>query len=339
MKIYFNQLAKDLTQNLRPVYLLTGDEPLQLMEAGDMICHAARQAGFSEKQIYHVERGFDWGELYQAANSMSLFDEKKIIDLRLTSCKPGDKGSKAIMEYCDSLSDCNILIIRMPRLEKAVQKSKWYATLEKIAGIVQIWPIDIDKLPGWIAQRAKAQGITLSPPAIKWLTENVEGNLLAAAQEIEKLALSEKKQIDVDDLIESVDDSARFDVFKLTEAVLAGQSARAVKIVLGLKASGEEPILVLWALSNEIRTLIRISSKRAAGQSLPAIFKAERVWDSRQALMTSALQRLRGKMLSAALREAMLADKMVKGIVKGNVWDKLLDISISMSGKMKIEGL
>lgn len=318
---------------LRPVYLLAGDEPLQLMEAGDMISAAAKKAGYVEREVHHVERSFDWGELYQAANAMSLFAEKKLIDLRFTSCKPGDKGSKALIEYCNNLSDSNILILRMPKLEKAVQNSKWCKTIDQVGGIIQIWPVDVDKLPGWIQQRAKAKGLTFSAEAVRLLTEKVEGNLLAAAQEIEKLALNENKQVGVEDLMETVADAARFDVFKLTDSILGGKPVRTAKILAGLKASGEEPILILWALSNEIRTLIRVSGKLGTGKSLPAIFKEERIWDSRQALVKTALQRLRGPLLSDCLRQAMTIDRMIKGMASGNVWDRLMDLSLTMSGK------
>lgn len=338
MKVYSNQLAADIKKSLRPVYLLAGDEPLQVMEAGDLICSAAKKAGYTEKEIFHVERGFDWGDLYQSANAMSLFAEKKIIDLRFTSCKPGDKGSKALIEYCDSISDTNILLIRMPKLDRAAQKAKWFITLDKVAAIIQIWPIEIYKLPAWIGQRAKSKGVNLTPAAIKLLSEKVEGNLLAAAQEIEKLALYAGETIDVDDLMQDVDDVSRFDIFKLTDAVLSGQSKRAAKIVLGLRASGEEPLLVLWALTNEIRTLIKLSSKLRSGKNLNVAFKEERIWEKRQPLIQNALQRLRGKALSTCLRDAMQADKIIKGMQPGNVWDKLLDISMTMSGQSIIKG-
>ncbi|MDX1811596.1 MAG: DNA polymerase III subunit delta, partial [Gammaproteobacteria bacterium] len=324
-------------KSLRPIYLLSGDEPLQLMEAGDLITATARKTGFTEKEIYHVERSFDWGELFQAANTLSLFAEKKIIDLRFTSCKPGDKGSKALIEYCNHLSDDNLLIIRMPKMDKTAQNSKWFKAIDQVAAVIQVWPVEIGDLPGWIQQRAKANGINFSPEAVQLLADKVEGNLLAAAQEIEKLALNDNKNIGVEDMMETIAEATRFDVFKLTEAVLSGNPARVSKILFGLKASGEEPVLILWALSNEIRTLIKISAKLGAGKQLPAIFKEERVWNKRQALVKTALQRLRGRQLSECLKQAMQVDRIIKGISVGNAWDGLLDLSLMMSGRQLLK--
>lgn len=338
MKLYYNQLAKDLKQALRPVYLLSGDEPLQMMEAGDLICKAAKNADFSEKEVHHVDRGFDWAELYQAANAMSLFAEKKIIDLRLGSCKPGDKGAKALIEYCSAPSTDNILIIRTPKLDRAAQNTKWFKSIESLGAVIQIWPVEIDKLPAWITQRGKSKGLAITPAAVKLLAEKAEGNLLAAAQEIDKLLLTENKFIDVDDLMENIDDAAKYDVFKLAEAALAGQSKRTAKILLGLKASGEEPLFVLWALTNEIRTLMRISSRLSKGDNLPAIFKEERIWDKRQALIKKALPRLKRKFLTSCLEKAKNADQIAKGMQMGNIWDNLLDISLMMSGKSIVKG-
>ena len=338
MKLYLNQLNQDLKKNLRPVYLLAGDEPLQLMEAGDSILRVAKAAGYSEKEVHHIDRGFDWGELYQAANCMSLFAEKKIIDLRFSSCKPGDKGSKALVEYCKSISDSNILILRMPKLEKAVQNSKWFKTLDQAGAVIQVWPIEHDKLPAWVQQRAKLRGLTFSPEAVKLLAEKVEGNLLAAAQEIEKLQLNKNKKIDADALIDTVAEAAKFDVFKLTDAVLSGKPKRSAKILLGLKSSGEEPVLVLWALTNEIRTLIKVSGKLSTGKPITAIFKEERIWDKKQPLVKAALQRLRGPQLSICLRQAIETDRMIKGMSHGNAWDRLMDLSLSLSGKTILKG-
>ena len=338
MKIYANQLTGDLNKALRPVYLLTGDEPLQLMETGDQIIAAARKVGFAEKAVHHIDRSFDWGELYQAANSMSLFAEKKIIDLRFASAKPGDKGSAAIVEYCDNLSPDNTLIVRMPKLDKAAQNSKWFKALDKAGAVIQVWPVEIEKLPGWIQARAKSLGLTFSTEAAKSLAEKVEGNLLAAAQEIEKLKLNDSKHVSIEDLSESVAEATKFDIFKLSDAVLTGKSRRAVKILLGLKSAGEEPVLVLWALSKEIHTLIKGSAKLQSGKPMAVVFKEAGVWANRQAFLQSALQRLRSGQLYDCLTKAIEADKTIKGLSAGNVWDKLIDLSLMLSGKTIIKG-
>ena len=338
MRIKLEFLENDLKKSLKSVYLVTGDEPLQQMEACDAIRSAARTRGFTEREVFHVERGFDWGQLLMSANSMSLFAEKKIIELRFNSAKPGDVGSKALIEYCQNLNDDNILIITMPKVDGAGQRGKWFKQLDQSGAIMQIWPIEINQLPGWIANRMRSKSLTPSREAVLLLAEKVEGNMLAAAQEIDKLAIKAPAQIDVDDIIEAVEDAAKFDVFKLVDAILMAKLKRATRIMQGLKATGEEPVYVLWALSREIRTMTSMAYAQKKGDAIGAVLKTHGVWDKRVPLVKAALHRLNEKQWSLLLQQVVKVDQVIKGVKKGNPWDELLDLSFAMTGRDLLKG-
>jgi len=333
MRIKPDFLSNDLKKSLHPVYLLTGDEPLQVIESADDIRAVARQQGFSERQVFHVDQSFDWGQLLQEANSMSLFAEKKILELRFTSTKLGDAGSKALSEYCDRLSPDNILLISMPKLDKRSQNLKWFKALDKVGVVIQVWPIEGGNLPQWIVRRMKSRGLTVGRDAAIALAEKVEGNLLAAAQEIEKLSLKAPSMISVDDILESASDDAKYDVYKLVDAAIAGKYKRVATILNGLKAGGEAPSLVLWAFTREIRAMIAMSYEVKQGTSLGQVFKNHRIWDNRASLIKAGLMRFKPDQWLALLSQSIKVDQVIKGIRNGNVWDELLDLGFSMSGK------
>lgn len=333
MRLRPEQLQAHLTKSLAPVYLISGDEPLQLQEAADAIRTAARTQGFSERQVLHVESSFDWGVLAAEANALSLFAERKIIDLRLPSAKPGDKGSKALVEYTARPPEDNLLLITAGKLEREQQNSKWFKAIDGCGVVVQVWPLEHKALPGWIQSRLATRGLSATPEAVALLAERVEGNMLAAAQEVEKLAmLYGEGQLDVEAVRGAVADSSRYDVFELSDAALAGDATRCARILEGLHGEGDEPVLILWALVREIRTLALISAAQANGTPLDALFSEHRIWDKRKPLFRAALGRHPARRWQQLLRRAARADRVCKGMEQGSAWDELLQLSLLMAG-------
>lgn len=332
-KLRPEQLGSALSKHLAPIYLVSGDEPLLIQEACDSIRRAARTAGFSERELYHCDTGFDWGQVLTAANSMSLFAEKKIIELRMPTGKPGDKGGKMLLEYAQSPAPDNLLLIITDKLDGATQKSKWFKAIEDAGVHVQVWPIGMAQLPRWIGQRLQHAGLQADSSAIELLASRIEGNLLAAAQEIEKLKLLTSDNIISYELMASaVADSARYDVFGLVDKALHGDARAAVKTLHGLKTEGTEPINILWALTRDIRSLVQISLAVAQGKHFDWAAKQAGVWDKRQPLIRAALQRLKPAQVQQLLRKANGIDKAIKGMRNAEPWDELLDLILNLAG-------
>ena len=252
MKLAPAQLNKHLQGALAPVYVVSGDDPLLCQEAADAIRNAARQQGFDERQVFSADANFDWGTLLQAGASLSLFAQRRLLELRLPSGKPGDKGAAALMEYCANPAEDTLLLVSLPKLDGSAQKTKWGKALIEGAHcqFIQIWPVDVHQLPQWINQRLQQAGLSAQRDAVDLIAARVEGNLLAAAQEIEKLKLlAEGNQITVETVQAAVADSARFDVFGLVDAMLNGEAAHALRMLEGLRGEGVEPPVILWALA------------------------------------------------------------------------------------------
>ena len=262
MKLNPAQLNKHLQGSLTPIYVVSGDEALLCQEACDAIRAATRQQGFGERQVFNAENNFDWGQLLQAGASLSLFAEKRLLELRIPNGKPGDKGAAALLEYLARPAEDTVLLISLPKLDGSTQKTKWAKALIDGAQtqFLQIWPVDAAQLPQWIRQRLAQAGLSASQEAVEMIAARVEGNLLAAAQEIEKLKLlAEGGQVDADTVLAAVADSARYDVFGLIDAALAGEAAHALRMLEGLRGEGVEPPVILWALAREIRLLATIA--------------------------------------------------------------------------------
>lgn len=333
MQIKPEQLSAQLKKGLAPLYFVSGDEPLLLQEACDVIRVAARQVGCTEREVHHVETGFDWQGFLQSGDAMSLFADRKLIELRLPTGKPGDAGSKALQAYAERPSEDNVLLIVSGKLEASQRNSKWYKALDKAGAIVQIWPIDVRQLPGWAMRRMKEKGLQPSQEAVALLVERVEGNLLACAQEIEKLLLLHGAgPVDVDDVAASVADSSRFDIYKLVDGALQGDAARISRIINGLKGEGIEPVLVLWALSREVRTMAGMAFELSQGAGLEQLLAKHRVWEKRKALVRVGVKRHSLVQWQAMLRRCADVDGMVKGGRAGNVWDELLQLSLWLGG-------
>lgn len=328
------QLASALAKQLAPIYFFSGDEPLQLGEAADAVRLAAKSAGYETRELLTVDTHFSWLELMYAADSMSLFSEKKVIDLRLPSAKPGKEGSKALVDYCARIPEDTLLLITAGKLEKSAKKSKWVTTLEKQGVAMQVWPLAGKDLINWIQRRLQKRGLSTDQTGLGIIASRVEGNLLAAAQEVEKLyVLHGSGVLSEQQIHDSVVDNSRYDVFNLVDAALSGRIDRTLKILTGLQQEGIAAPIVLWALTREIRNLIHIQSKLEAGQQRNSVFMQHQVWDKRQKLVSHALSKLKRKNLLNMLLLSAKADRQMKGQETGNGWDSLLQISLLLAGK------
>ncbi len=256
MKLNPDTLTPHLEQRLLPAYLVSGDEPLLTGEAADAIRARARAVGFTEREVHFLERGSDWDDVRASAGNMSLFSSRRVVEIRLPSGKPGTAGNKALVALLERTEPDTLYLILTPRLDRDAQSADWVKAVETHGAWVQVWPIDVDRLVGWLRARSRRLQLDATDEALELLAERTEGNLLAAHQELEKLTLlATAGRITADTILSSVTDSARFDVFQLGEAVLAGDAVRAQRMVAGLRAEGTEPTLVLWALTKAVRDL------------------------------------------------------------------------------------
>ena len=333
MRLRPEQIQAHLGNGLAPVYLVSGEEPFQLEQVSSAIRHKAQELGYTDREVMHVERGFDWQQLSASADALSLFADKRLLELRIPSGKPGDAGSKALQRYCDHPPADTILLIVAGKLEKAQQNTKWFKALEQNGVVVQVWPVEADKLPQWIKQRMQLRDMQPTPEALAMLAERVEGNLLAADQELEKLRLlSGGGTVDAEQVVAAVSDSARFDVFSLVDTALLGDAARAVRILYGLQAEGVEPVLVLWALGREIRSLSGMSRALQQGQAMSQVLTQYRVWDKRKRAVQAALQRYPLKRWQGLLWQVGEIERVIKGQVTGKPWDELLQLTLKVAG-------
>lgn len=332
-KVSPEQLAADLSKGLAPIYLVSGDEILLVQESCDRIRHAASEAGYQDRELYHADHSFDWNQLHHASQSLSLFASRKLIELRISG-KLNDAGRKALVEYAEAPPSDIVLLIVAPRFERSTQSAKWFKTLEGASRHVQIWPISRQQLPGWINQRARSLGLQLDKDAVDILVERVEGNLLAAAQELEKLRLLYDGQgsINAELMAHAVSDSARYDIFGLVDRALQGDAAGAVKMLQGLKAEGTDVLPILGLLSREIRNLLQIAVALEEGKAFAAVARQAGVWDKRQGLVKAGLARLSPARLSLMLRKAALVDRATKGMGDGDPWDICLDLVLNLAG-------
>ena len=341
MKLRPDQLAANLKRQLNPVYIVSGDEPLQSSECCDLIRTQARQQGFSERHVYHVDNSFDWSDFLETASSLSLFAEKQLIELRMPNGKPGDAGRKALMEYIARPSPDNLLLIITNRLDGATQKAKWFKTLEHEGVFIPIWPVEPHKLPAWVASRLKKDGYSASYEALGLIAERVEGNLLAASQELEKLKLLAKNQrIDEDTVREAVSDNARYDVFQLADAALDGNVKQSVRILAVLKGEGIEPPVVLWMLAREIRLLSHMSRLKSRGlvtdiaieQSAKVMGFSAFMLKRRKSLLEKVINCHSERDFRQMLLQAGKIDRSIKGLEKNNAWDELLTLTLHLAG-------
>jgi len=323
MQLALAQLGAHLQKGLRSLYTLHGDEPLLQQEAADAIRAAARAQGYTERTVHTVQGAhFDWSEVLAAGGSLSLFADKQIVEVRIPSGKPGKDGSAAIQQLVEQAqgNDSTLMLIMLPRLDFATRKGAWFGALEGGGVSIQLDTIERAALPQWIAQRLQQQGQHVAAGeegqrTLQFFADRVEGNLLAAHQEIQKLGLlfpqGELSQAQVESAVLNV---ARYDVFKLSEAVLSGQVARVQRMLDGLQAEGEAEVLVHYTLAEDIRALKRVKDAMAAGQPLPMALKAQRIWGPRERLFERVLPRLNPARLNNLLQSAHQVDGIVKGL-------------------------
>lgn len=333
MKLNFNQLITHLDKELKPVYFLSGDEPFQIDEAARMIREAAKAQGYLEREVYHVDRSFDWDQLSHSGASMSLFAERKVIELRIPTGKPGDKGSKALVAYTEQLPEDNLLLIVSGKLDAAQNKAKWFKALDAAGATLAVWPLEFKQLPAWLKQRMHKRGLQPSEDALTILAEQVEGNLLAADQELEKLhMLYGEGNINAEQVIDAVSDSARFDAFALVDVALQGDAVRVSRILHGLKSEGEDVLHILGALMYQLRMLEKMSAALSQGQQLEQVFSQYRIWDKRKIVLNAGLKRHGLKRWQAFLLVAGRIERMCKGVATGKPWDELLQLTLRIAG-------
>lgn len=332
MKINANQLSSHLQNNLAPCYLVTGDEHLLVEEALDAIRDAARKRGFLSRDLHVATQGFDWNALRDSSSNLSLFAEKRIVEVRLPTGKPGRTGSAAIADLVDTTDDSLLLIVSGPKLDRSSLNGKWARALDQKGVNLQIWPIGLRELPGWIADRMRRAGLEPDKGAVALIADRVEGNLLAAGQEIEKLRLVlGDGKVTADDITNAVANSSRYDVFKLVDAALTGDAKRALKILSGLRAEGVEPVIVVWALTRELRTLARLTDTVAQGADLASGMQKTGVWRNRQSLVRSCIGRHKHGDFHRLLKAANRADQAAKGQSYADPWQLSTDIVLGIS--------
>ncbi len=335
MQISGKDLRAHLAQQLLPVYVLYGDEPLLVLEAADAIRAHARKAGFDERETLTALTGFDWGQLALASGNLSLFGGKKMVDLTIPTGKPGRDGATALQAYCQrgqrSLDD-TLLLVTLPQLDWKSEKAAWLTALGSAGAIVKLTAPTLAQLPAWIAGRMAANEQSAEADALAFLCERVEGNLLAAHQELQKLALLYPQgKLTLEDIKSAVLNVARYDLDALREALLAGDAARLARTLEGLRQEGEAPPLVLWAVTEEVRALLQIKLGQEQGRSQEILLREARVWGARQAGMKRAMQRIRTQTARSALVRAGHIDRIVKGLLPGDFWNEVLRLGLSLS--------
>lgn len=325
MRLYPEKLASHLQQQLLPVYLVSGDETLLVQECCDQIRQRAREQGCNEREIIDGDvAGFNWQDILHSAASMSLFADRKLVELRLSSGKPGAQGSSALCEYLDVSSGEDVLLIVSGKIDKQSTNSKWYKALDKAGATIQLWPVDAKNLPRWLQQRVSGAGMSIDSDALQLLCDRVEGNLLAAVQEVEKLKLlATDSRITTKTVIDAVSDNARYNVFEMTDNALKGDASTSLRMLHGLRAEGAEPPAVLWALAREIRTLYEAKLDCDRGRSAQQALSSLRVWQNRMSIMQAALARHDTNSLSLLLEQASQVDGSIKGFAGGKPWDNL----------------
>ena len=326
------QLSPDLP--LKPLYVIHGEEDLLRVEALDVLRQAARQQGYLNREVYSADSAsFDWQELLHAAGSMGLFADLKLLEIHIPGGKPGKAGGDALQELAGRLPEDTAVVLMLPKLERAQMQAKWFAALAKHGVVLEAKAVSGAALPQWIQGRLKQAGLEIEADALSLFAERVEGNLLAAKQEIDKLALLHPRGhlLNVADAEAAVANVARFDVFQLAGAWMSGDAARTARLLEGLEADGEEPVMLLWALAEDIRILIRLTAALKQGQSVQSVRNSLRLWGDKQTLAPMAVRRISIARLLAALQDCAKIDCMIKGAEVGNAWAEFKHLTLELA--------
>lgn len=325
MRIHPEKLAQDLQRQLFPIYLVSGEETLLVQECSDQIRAAARRGGCSERRVLDAaEKSFNWSDLLQDASSLSLFAEQRLLELRVPNGKPGSEGSKALCEYLEHRGEGDILLVIAGKIDRASTNSKWFKAIDQVGGTVQVWPVNADELPRWLEKRAHSMDLRIDRDALGMLAERVEGNLLAAVQELEKLRLiAGDKPLSAAQIADAVTNSARFNLFALIDTALSGRTADSLRMLQGLRSEGVQPPALLWAFVRELQLLRLMTAAVAAGRSASQAMAEAHVWKNRQSVFQAALSRHSTESSERLLTLAAQIDGSIKGYAPGDAWELL----------------
>jgi len=342
MNLRHEQLSDHLRKGpLSPLYWIAGDETLLCQEATDAVRRTAREQQFEEREVYFVDSGFKWQAVVDSCNSLSLFASRKLIELRLPRFRLDDAGRQALAAYLESANPDTLLLLSSPKPEAAALKTRWFRAIADAGVFVQIWPVDSRQLPGWIGHRLQQKGLQATPDAIRLLCDRVEGNLLAAAREVEKLALlragnDDQPPIDARFIATMVADNARYNVFQMIDHALAGNARKALRSLNSLLAEGSEPLMLLGMIARELRMLLQLCRACESGTALEQAMQQERVWKSRQGIVKQAMAYLDSGQVEQLLKMARQADLAVKGMDSMPVKMILDDLVLALAGQTPI---
>jgi len=338
MRVAIEDIAKRVIQtasDLPKLILINGNEPLLVEEALDSVRQALKECGVSERLRYQVGVGFDWREVNTASQTMSLFAERRLIEVRVPG-KLGVAGTKALTEYCANLSSDDVLLLIMPYLDKRQRQAKWFQALDKVAWVADSYEISAQQFPQWLRKRLQSRALRVEKGVVELMVQQLEGNVLAAAQEIDKLqVLAPDGAVTLELLQRCMADHARFDVYALVDACLLGDVGKSLRILGRLQTEGVEPVIIVWALVREIRSMASMAQAIAAGQSKAQVFKANRVWAKRETLVNQALQRMNVTAWNELLYQAACLDQSAKGqrfVDVGTVWFQIEQLLVIFCG-------
>jgi DNA polymerase-3 subunit delta len=324
-------LLAGLGRGLASAYLVTGAEPLLIAESAAAIRQAARGAGHADREVHFIERSFDWDELLRDSANLSLFATRRLIELKFNSAL--DAEAQRVLAALAAQPPADTILLVTGELDRKPLGAAWVKAFEEHGVVVVTQSVERNALPGWIRERLGRHGVGIDPAAAQMLADRVEGNLLAAQQEVERIALlMPGETLGAEDVARLVADSARYDVFELSAAAFAGQPERALRILAGLRAEGREPPLVLWALLNDLRALSRVTQRLARERSLDGAFRAEQVWSNRQAPLRAALSRLDRRSIDSLIVAAARADRVAKGSLRGDAWVEIERLAARIAG-------
>ena len=341
MQVAADRLSERLTaQGLETAYFFHGEEPLQLVECTDALRRRALEEGVNERIVFDADTGIDWQAVLGESNAMSLFAERRLVEIRLSSRKPDKTGIGVLEQLLSAEQSEDVILLSAAKFDARARKAKWFKMLEQHAVCVMTRDLKQNALPGWLNKRARRLGKRLTTSAAELIADRVEGNMLAAAQEVEKLCLLvDGQEIGQSEVISAVSDSARYDVFQLGDAVLAGELPRAIRIVRGLRDEGTEAVLVNWAMGRELRQLAQMAAVRSRGTPTDAVMDEFHVWKTRRRVIKRALERFELDELSTLLAYANYIDTVIKGARSGDPWDALELLILNASGTMEFKGM
>ncbi|MBN2690067.1 MAG: DNA polymerase III subunit delta [Gammaproteobacteria bacterium] len=320
MKLYQQNLAKHLKQELKPIYLVASDEPLLLQESCDLIRAKAIKQGFSERINWQADNNFNWEELISAQKNNSLFDDKTIIEINLLQ-KPSNSGRKTLEIYCDNITDDKLLLIKSPKLDSSTQKTKWYQNIDKVGVTIQIWPPDASNFINWLREKLKQNELSCDNDSLKLLASCTENNPSAAGQEIEKLQLLYGKgYLSIKQIKAAIRNNTKFTIFDLADHIITGRIKRSIQIIYKLKQTKVEPILISWAITKQLQELIEIKHAINKGENLSSLYQKFRIWDKRKLIIKYAIESFDIKLLEKALLYCIELDKIIKGVKHKNPW-------------------